>query len=51
MKFIPKSKLSKKAKKALNAQSRISWSISPTTRKSKDKTKYDRKKVRIEDDS
>lgn len=47
MKFIPREKLSKKARRQLDAAQRASWGgLSPITRKSADKKKYNRKKVR-----
>lgn len=50
-KFIPKEKLSKKAKKELNKQARKDWNgISPVTRKPTIKKAYSRKRVRKIDD-
>lgn len=51
-KFVPKEKLSKKAKKELDGLSRKSWNgISPITRKPEKKKAYKRRKVRkISDD-
>ena len=43
-KFIPYEKLSKKEKRKLDAERRVTWDINPITRKSKDKKVYDRKK-------
>lgn len=42
--FIPKEKLSKKARKQLDSQKRTTWAFSPTTRKVESKKQYDRKK-------
>ena len=44
--FIPKEKLSKKKQRELNAQRRVTWSISPVTRKSADPKAYDRSKAK-----
>ena len=48
--FIPKEKLSKKAKRALDAQRRQTWAISPVSRKSQNKIAYDRKTPRLYED-
>ncbi len=45
-KFIPYEKLSKKARRALDARGRTVWSRSPVTRKPADPKAYDRKKYR-----
>ena len=45
MKFIPREKLSKKAKRALDAKRRQAWDINPVTRTGKnEKAQYTRKK-------
>jgi len=45
--FIPYEKLSKKAKRALNARKRRSWGeLNPVTRKSTNPRAYDRRKAR-----
>ena len=44
--FIPYQKLSKKKKRALNAQKRAAWPISPVTRRSENPKAYNRKKAR-----
>ena len=52
-KFIPKEKMSKKARKALEAQKRSTWGFSPVTRHVESKKVYSRKKnsrVRYEDE-
>lgn len=41
--FIPREKLGKKARKALDSQRRATWSFSPTTRKVESKKRYNRK--------
>ena len=41
--FVPREKLGKKARKALDAQRRATWSFSPTTRKVESKKRYNRK--------
>ena len=44
-KFIPKEKLSKEARHALNSARRQTWGdISPVTRKTESKKRYNRKK-------
>ena len=50
MKSIPYEKLSKKARRQLDAAKRRSWgALSPVTRKSRNKKYDDRKKVRKDD--
>ena len=44
MRFIPKEKLSKKAKRELARAKRQSWAISPVTRTAENKKRYDRKR-------
>ena len=44
-KFIPREKLGKKARRALDAQKRATWDFSPVTRKVENKKHYDRKKL------
>lgn len=41
--FIPKEKLSKKARKELNIQQRATWQYSPVTKKIESKKLYSRK--------
>ena len=41
--FVPREKLGKKARKALDAQRRATWSFSPTTRKVESRKRYNRK--------
>ena len=43
-KFIPKEKLSKKARKALEAKKRTTWGFSPVTKRVESKKAYSRKK-------
>ena len=43
-KFIPREKLGNKARRALDAEKRATWSFSPVTRKVENKKHYDRKK-------
>jgi len=51
-KFIPKEKLSKKARRKLNVAQRITWgAINPVCRKPANPKAYNRKKVQIGDDS
>lgn len=49
-KFVPKEKLSKKAKRELNALQRKGWNgINPVTRKPENPKAYNRKKLRRND--
>ena len=48
--FIPYEKLSKKEKRAVNAQKRGVWRISPVTRRPDNPKAYKRKKARIRED-
>ena len=43
-KFIPREKMSRKAKKEIDRRARAVWGISPVSRKKEDKTKYSRKR-------
>lgn len=43
-KFIPKEKLSKKARKQLDIEQRTTWSFSPVTKKVESKKLYSRKR-------
>ncbi len=43
-KFVPKGKLSKKARKELDRQKRVTWAFSPVTKKVESKKLYSRKK-------
>ena len=42
--FIPREKLSKKARKQLNSEHRVSWMFSPVSRKVESKKAYSRKR-------
>ena len=42
--FVPRDKMSKCARKKLDAQNRITWAFSPATKIVKSKKVYDRKK-------
>lgn len=44
-KFVPRPKLSKKARKELDAQKRTTWAFSPVTKKVESKKIYNRKKA------
>lgn len=44
MKFIPREKLSKKAKRALDGKRRATWEFNPVTRQAESKKAYERKK-------
>ena len=46
--FIPREKLGKKARKALDAQKRTLWQTPPVTKRVESKKLYNRKKVLIE---
>ena len=48
--FIPKEKLSKKARKALDRAGRRTWEISPVSRKTANKKRLDRKRARKPED-
>ena len=50
-KMISKNKLSKKAKKALNAEKRVQWAFPPVSRVIPNKKKNSPPKPRLEDDS
>ena len=43
-KFIPKEKLSRKARKQLDSEQRITWAFSPVTKKVESKKLYNRKR-------
>ncbi len=45
--FIPKLKLSKKAKREIEQKQRQTWTISPVSRKSDNKKVYNRKAPRL----
>lgn len=42
--FVPREKMSKKARRQLDRQSREGWSISPVTRRVESKKAYSRKR-------
>ena len=42
--FVPKDKLSKKARKELNRQKRVTWEFSPVTKTVESRKKYNRRK-------
>ena len=44
-KIVSKAKLSKKARKKLNAEKRTTWTFSPVTRRVESKKIYNRKKI------
>ena len=48
MNFLPKEKMSKKARKALAARKRKTWAFSPITKTIESGKKYDRSKARRE---
>ena len=51
-KFIPREKMSKKARRQLDNAKRQTWGINPVSLVTKDKKKYDRKALqRIDDDA
>lgn len=41
--FIPREKMSKKARKLLDSKGRAGWSVSPVTRRVESKKRYTRK--------
>ena len=43
-KFVPKGKLSKKVRKELDRQKRVTWAFSPVTKKVESKKLYSRKR-------
>ncbi len=45
--FIPKTKLSKKAKREADKKQRQTWTINPVSRKSANKKAYERKAPRL----
>ena len=46
-KYVPKEKLSKKARKQLDSQNRLTWgNVNPVTKKIENKKAYNRKKAR-----
>ena len=49
-KFISKEKLSKKAKRAKNAEQRVVWAFRPATKVKKSAKLYDRKRLSETDD-
>ena len=48
--FIPKEQLSNKAREALARAGRRTWEISPVSRKTENKKRYDRKRARKPED-
>lgn len=44
-KFIPREKLGKKARKALDSRKRTTWDVKPVTRRVESKKLYNRKKA------
>ena len=44
-KFVPKEKMSKKARKELERQRRVMWNVSPVTKKVESKKRYSRKRA------
>ena len=50
--FIPREKLSKRARKALDGRKRVLWARCPVTRRTENKKAYDRKKdLRLKDET
>ena len=43
-KFVPREKMSRKARKELDSRRRAGWAISPVTRKAESKKAYSRKR-------
>ena len=46
-KFVAESKMSKKARKELNASRRATWGFSPVTKKVESRKAYNRKRMKI----
>ena len=44
-KFVPENKMSKKARKELNAQRRTTWGFSPVSKKVESRKVYNRKRL------
>ena len=44
-KIVPKEKMSKKARRKMNAEKRTTWTFSPVTRKIESKKIYNRKRI------
>ena len=44
-KFVPEAKMSKKARRELNAQRRATWDFSPITKKVESRKIYNRKRI------
>ncbi len=42
--FVPREKMSKKARGAMDRERRVSWAFSPVTRRAESKKRYDRKR-------
>ena len=51
MRFIPREKLGKKARRLLDRERRCEWGLSPVTRRVESKRKYSRKRKSHADDS
>ena len=47
-KFVAESKMSKKARKELNAQRRATWGFSPVTKKVESRKVYNRKRIALD---
>lgn len=47
-KFVPETKMSKKARKELNAQRRTTWGFSPVARKIESRKVYNRKRIALD---
>ena len=47
-KFVPETKMSKKARKELNAQRRTTWGFSPVARKVESRKVYNRKRIALD---
>ena len=50
MRFIPREKLGKKARRLLDRENRSEWGLSPVTRRVESKKKYSRKRKSHADD-
>ena len=47
-KFVPEAKMSKKARKELNASRRTTWGFAPVSRKVESRKAYNRKRIALD---
>ena len=48
MKFVPETKMSKKARKELNRSRRNTWDFSPVTKRVESRKAYNRKRIALD---